>query len=79
MSKMLKITLAILDWTFMPHGYDTWRFVYEGINKLFGGLDVPIKRGYILYKCKVCGNMYSASRRNKTCQNIGCFIKWRIR
>jgi hypothetical protein len=79
MIKIPKAALAFLDWFFLPHGYDTFHFAYVWFAKLVKGEDIPARRGYILYKCKMCGKMYSANKRNKTCQNIGCFIKWRIK
>lgn len=79
MIKVLKAIVAILDWLFMPHGYDTFGFAHAALKKSLNQKDMPANRGYILYKCKVCGKLYGASRRNKTCQNPVCFIKWRIR
>lgn len=77
--RKIKGILAFLDWLLLPHGYDTWNFVHKWVSKLTGVADNPILRGYTLYKCKVCSNMFGATHRNKTCQNIVCFIKWRIK
>jgi hypothetical protein len=77
--RVVKGILAGLNWFFLPHGYDTMHFAYSWISKLMGGEDIPYRRGYILYKCKVCGNMFGATKRNKTCQSPVCFIKWRIK
>ena len=73
MNKIIKIfkgILAGLDWLLVPHGYDTWGNLFH-----FKVRQV----GYLFYKCKVCGCDYAASKRNKTCQNPICFIKWRLK
>jgi hypothetical protein len=56
---------ALIDWIFGVHGYAPFNIISPYLP-------------YAEQKCKVCGKTFKAWKPNPTCQNIKCFIKWRI-
>ena len=63
---MLKFLLALLDWTFIPHGY------------ILNGYPPEIAHLVKQFKCKECSNTFLSVKKNNTCHSIKCFIRYRI-
>jgi len=72
---LIKFIKALLDWTFMPHGYISKFATASEVNRM----SLLFKSSPKTYKCKYCGNRYMAVKRNDTCRNIKCFIGYRLR
>ena len=67
--KMLRGLWAVLNWLFIPHGY--WLF---GAEYTLGAIV-----GTRQYKCKVCSQYFPSAKRQPTCHNIKCFVKYRMK
>lgn len=71
--KIIKGILAFFDWLLVPHGYT------QGIIAMMVTTGTTGRVAPVQYKCKVCGKLFWSFKRNKTCQNPVCFIKWRVK
>jgi len=81
--KIGKFLEALADWLFVWHGYYRYQGVLRGTSYNIVQINAEakaFKRGVIKqYKCKQCGGMFLAFRRNDTCSRLKCFFGYRMR
>jgi hypothetical protein len=80
--KIGKFLKALVDWLFVPHGFYRYAGALSGTGQYVAQLKAEntIFRGKLRqYKCKNCGRMFWAWRKNDTCSRLKCFFGYRMR
>jgi len=77
---------VLLEWMFVPHGYLDFK---EFTGSEFTGSEAQMQQIAIMqkivkgkpkqYKCKGCGKLFWAMKKNDTCRNLRCFFGYRMK